>query len=117
VINVSGHRIGTAEVESALVSHPQCAEAAVVGFDHEIKGQGIYAFVTLLEGVEYSQQLRASLVNAVRTHVRGHLWLTAVSKSHLQVGLICKDKEFTSFKSECYGISLCHLPRLQIAGF
>ncbi|CAM6025844.1 unnamed protein product [Sphagnum balticum] len=69
VINVSGHRIGTAEVESALVSHPQCAEAAVVGFDHEIKGQGIYAFVTLLEGVEYSQQLRASLVNAVRTHI------------------------------------------------
>jgi hypothetical protein len=99
------------------VSHPQCAEAAVVGFDHEIKGQGIYAFVTLLEGVEYSQQLRASLVNAVRTHVRGHLWLTAVSKSHLQVGLLCKDKEFTSFKSECYLISLCHLPRLQIAGF
>jgi acetyl-CoA synthetase len=117
VINVSGHRIGTAEVESALVSHPQCAEAAVVGFDHEIKGQGIYAFVTLLEGVEYSQQLRASLVNAVRTHVSGHLWLTAVSKSHLQVGLLCKDKEFTYFKSECYGTSLCHLPRLQIAGF
>jgi hypothetical protein len=83
----------------------------------QIKGQGIYAFVTLLEGVEYSQQLRASLVNAVRTHVRGHLWLTAVSKSHLQVGLLCKDKEFTSFKSECYLISLCHLPRLQIAGF
>ena len=49
VINVSGHRIGTAEVESALVAHPQCAEAAVVGFDHPIKGQGIYAFVTLME--------------------------------------------------------------------
>jgi acetyl-CoA synthetase len=69
VINVSGHRIGTAEVESALVSHPQCAEAAVVGFDHEIKGQGIYAFITLLEGVEYSQQLRATLINAVRIQV------------------------------------------------
>jgi acetyl-CoA synthetase len=65
----SGHRIGTAEVESALVSHPQCAEAAVVGFDHEIKGQGIYAFITLLEGVEYSQQLRASLINAVRIQI------------------------------------------------
>jgi acyl-coenzyme A synthetase/AMP-(fatty) acid ligase len=49
VINVSGHRIGTAEVESALVSHPHCAEAAVVGVEHEVKGQNIYAFVTLNE--------------------------------------------------------------------
>lgn len=49
VINVSGHRIGTAEVESALVGHPACAEAAVVPVEHPIKGQGIYAFVTLME--------------------------------------------------------------------
>ena len=49
VINVSGHRIGTAEVESALVAHPQCAEAAVVGYEHPVKGQGIWAYVTLLE--------------------------------------------------------------------
>jgi acetyl-CoA synthetase len=88
VINVSGHRIGTAEVESALVSHPQCAEAAVVGFDHEIKGQGIYAFVTLLEGVDYSEQLRASLINAVRTHVCGLIFimhfLHCFFQSHLQ---------------------------------
>ena len=49
VINVSGHRIGTAEVESALVNHPACAEAAVVPVEHPIKGQGIYAFVTLME--------------------------------------------------------------------
>ncbi|XP_057982930.1 acetyl-coenzyme A synthetase, chloroplastic/glyoxysomal isoform X2 [Malania oleifera] len=62
VINVSGHRIGTAEVESALVSHPQCAEAAVVGFEHEVKGQGIYAFVTLVDGVKCSEELRKSLI-------------------------------------------------------
>ncbi|KAK3009100.1 hypothetical protein RJ639_015260 [Escallonia herrerae] len=70
VINVSGHRIGTAEVESALVSHPQCAEAAVVGVEHEVKGQGIYAFVTLVEGVPYSEELRRSLVLAVRNQTR-----------------------------------------------
>ncbi|KAL4310854.1 hypothetical protein GQ457_01G037810 [Hibiscus cannabinus] len=69
VINVSGHRIGTAEVESALVSHPQCAEAAVVGVEHEVKGQGIYAFVTIVEGVSYSEQLRKSLVLAVRNQI------------------------------------------------
>ncbi|KAI7754122.1 hypothetical protein M8C21_014866 [Ambrosia artemisiifolia] len=69
VINVSGHRIGTAEVESALVSHPQCAEAAVVGVEHEVKGQGIYAFVTLVEGVPYSEDLRKSLVLVVRNQI------------------------------------------------
>lgn len=50
VLNVSGHRIGTAEVESALVEHPSCVEAAVVGVEHPIKGQSIYAFVTLMTG-------------------------------------------------------------------
>jgi acyl-coenzyme A synthetase/AMP-(fatty) acid ligase len=69
VINVSGHRIGTAEVESALVSHPQCAEAAVVGVEHEVKGQGIYAFVTLVDGVPYSEELRKSLIAKVRNQV------------------------------------------------
>ncbi|KAF7086940.1 hypothetical protein CFC21_090182 [Triticum aestivum] len=69
VINVSGHRIGTAEVESALVSHPQCAEAAVVGVEHEVKGQGIYAFVTLVDGVPYSEELRKSLIAKVRTQI------------------------------------------------
>lgn len=69
VINVSGHRIGTAEVESALVSHPLCSEAAVVGVDHEVKGQGIYAFVTLKEGISYSEELRTSLRNAVRNQI------------------------------------------------
>ncbi|CAH2079568.1 unnamed protein product, partial [Thlaspi arvense] len=69
VINVSGHRIGTAEVESALASHPQCAEAAVVGVEHEVKGQGIYAFVTLVEGVPYSEELRKSLVLMVRNQI------------------------------------------------
>lgn len=69
VINVSGHRIGTAEVESALVSHPLCAEAAVVAVEHEVKGQGIYGFVTLKEGVSYSKELRNGLINAVRNQI------------------------------------------------
>jgi acetyl-CoA synthetase len=67
VINVSGHRIGTAEVESALVSHATVAEAAVIGYPHEIKGQGIYAFVTVKSGVEKSDKLRKDLVAHVRT--------------------------------------------------
>jgi acetyl-CoA synthetase len=67
VINVSGHRIGTAEVESALVEHHAIAEAAVVGFPHDIKGQGIYAYVTLKAGVEPSEALRKELVAQVRT--------------------------------------------------
>jgi len=69
VINVSGHRIGTAEVESALVSHPKVAEAAVVGCPHEIKGQGIYAYVTLLAGVEGNDELRKELVAWVRKEI------------------------------------------------
>ena len=67
VINVSGHRIGTAEVESALVSHSSVAEAAVIGYPHEIKGQGIYAFVTVKTGVEKSDKLQKELVAHVRT--------------------------------------------------
>ncbi|CAI5470696.1 unnamed protein product [Closterium sp. Yama58-4] len=69
VINVSGHRIGTAEVESALVAHDICAEAAVVGYEHPIKGQGIYAFVTLMEGIKQSDEVRAQLKSAVRQHI------------------------------------------------
>jgi acetyl-CoA synthetase len=69
VINVSGHRIGTAEVESALVGHPAVAEAAVVGFPHDIKGQGLYAFVTLKSGREPSDALRGELVDAVRADI------------------------------------------------
>ena len=69
VINVSGHRMGTAEVESALVSHPQVAEAAVVGFPHEIKGQGIYAYVTLNAGVEETDDLKKELVKHVRKEI------------------------------------------------
>ena len=67
VINVSGHRIGTAEVESALVSHATVAEAAVIGYPHDIKGQGIYAFVTLKTGIQKSDDLKKQLVNHVRT--------------------------------------------------
>jgi acetyl-CoA synthetase len=67
VINVSGHRMGTAEVESALVLHTHVAEAAVVGFPHEVKGQGIYAYVTLNAGVEYTDELKAELKKQVRT--------------------------------------------------
>jgi acetyl-CoA synthetase len=67
VINVSGHRMGTAEVESALVAHPKVAEAAVVGYPHELKGQSIYAFVTLNSGVEKTEALKKELVAHVRT--------------------------------------------------
>lgn len=69
VINVSGHRMGTAEVESALVSHSAVSEAAVVGYPHDIKGQGIYAYVTPPEGIEPSEDLRAELVKWVRTEI------------------------------------------------
>ena len=69
VINVSGHRLGTAEIESALVSHPKVAEAAVVGISHDIKGQGIYAFVTLKDGVEVSDSLSKELVTHVRREI------------------------------------------------
>jgi acetyl-CoA synthetase len=67
VINVSGHRLGTAEVESALVSHESVAEAAVVGFPHEIKGEGIYCYVTLKDGYQPSEELKKILVGHVRT--------------------------------------------------
>jgi len=66
VINVSGHRLGTAEIESALVAHPSVAEAAVVGYPHELKGQGIYAYVTVKVGVEPTEQLRRELTALVR---------------------------------------------------
>ena len=69
VINVSGHRMGTAEVESALVAHPKVSESAVVGFPHDIKGQGIYAYVTLMSGEEPTEALRKELVNWVRKEI------------------------------------------------
>ena len=69
VINVSGHRMGTAEVESALVAHPKVSESAVVGFPHDIKGQGIYAYVTLMTGEEPTEALRKELVNWVRKEI------------------------------------------------
>ncbi|XP_045798816.1 acetyl-coenzyme A synthetase, chloroplastic/glyoxysomal isoform X1 [Trifolium pratense] len=84
VINVSGHRIGTAEVESALVSHPKCAEAAVVGVEHEVKGQSIYAFVTLVDGVPYSEELRKDLVLTVRKQIGA---FAAPDKIHWAPGL------------------------------
>ena len=69
VINISGHRLGTAEVESALVSHPAVAEAAVVGYPHDIKGQGIYSYVTLKDGYDYTDDLKKELVKHVRTEI------------------------------------------------
>ena len=69
VVNVSGHRIGTAEVESALVSHPKVAEAAVTPMPHEIKGQGLYAFVTLVDGVKESEELKKELIAHVRKEI------------------------------------------------
>ena len=69
VINISGHRMGTAEVESALVAHDAVSEAAVVGYPHEIKGQGIYCYVTLMAGAEPSDELRKNLVTQVRKEI------------------------------------------------
>ena len=69
VINVSGHRMGTAEVESALVAHPLVSEAAVVGYPHDIKGQGIYAYVTLMTGIAPTEELRKELVAWVRKEI------------------------------------------------
>jgi acetyl-CoA synthetase len=69
VVNVSGHRIGTAEVESALVSHAKVAEAAVAPMPHDIKGQALYAFVTVVEGVDSSDELRAELIKHVRKEI------------------------------------------------
>ena len=69
VINVSGHRMGTAEVESALVLHHDIAEAAVVGYPHDIKGQGIYAYVTPMAGVEPNESLRKALIQLVRDEI------------------------------------------------
>ncbi|PKN29343.1 MAG: acetate--CoA ligase [Deltaproteobacteria bacterium HGW-Deltaproteobacteria-21] len=69
VINVSGHRLGTAEIESALVSHPAVAESAVVGYPHDIKGQGIYAFVTLKQGIAATDDLKKQLVNHIRKEI------------------------------------------------
>jgi len=69
VINVSGHRLGTAEIESALVAHAAVAESAVVGFPHDIKGQGIYAFVTLKEGFKASDEMKKDLINHIRKEI------------------------------------------------
>jgi acetyl-CoA synthetase len=69
VLNVSGHRLGTAELESALVLHDAVAEAAVVGYPHDIKGQGIYAYVTLVKGIEYTDALKTELVKLVRSEI------------------------------------------------
>ena len=69
VINVSGHRMGTAEVESSLVAHEAVAESAVVGFPHDVKGQGIYAFVTLKDGFEPTDELKKILVQHVRKEI------------------------------------------------
>ena len=69
VINVSGHRMGTAEIESALVLHVDVAEAAVVGYPHDVKGEGIYAFVTLIHGYEPTDALRAELIEWVANQI------------------------------------------------
>ena len=69
VINVSGHRMGTAEVESALVAHPKVSEAAVVGYPHDIKGQGIYCYVTLMSGESTNEELRSELRQWVRKEI------------------------------------------------
>jgi acetyl-CoA synthetase len=84
VINVSGHRLGTAEIESALVAHHHVAEAAVVGYPHDIKGQGVYAYVTLNAGIDHSDSLAAELKQHVRMHIGG---LAVPDFVHLTPGL------------------------------
>ncbi|MFO7460375.1 MAG: acetate--CoA ligase [Desulfatiglandales bacterium] len=84
VINVSGHRLGTAEIESALVSHPAVAESVVVGYPHDIKGQGIYAFVTLKQGFEPSDDMKKQLVNHVRKEIGP---IASPDKLHFSDGL------------------------------
>jgi len=69
VINVSGHRLGTAEIESAFVANPGVAEAAIVGYPHEVKGEGIYAFVSLKSGVKRSEELKKKLIDHVRKDI------------------------------------------------
>src|SRR5690606_40165576 len=69
VLNISGHRLGTAEIESALVTHPKVSEAAVVGFPHDLKGQGIYCYVTLMAGETASDDLATELRNWVRKEI------------------------------------------------
>ncbi len=87
VINVSGHRLGTAEIESALVAHGAVAEAAVVGFPHDIKGQGIYAYVTVNQGVTTNDDLKRELINLVRKTIGSHAspdvihWAPALPKT------------------------------------
>ncbi len=84
VINVSGHRLGTAEIESALVAHAAVAESAVVGYPHDIKGQGIYAFVTLKEGFKASDEMKKELVNHVRKEIGP---IASPDKLHFTEGL------------------------------
>ncbi|MFZ4541753.1 MAG: AMP-binding enzyme, partial [Rickettsiales bacterium] len=84
VINVSGHRLGTAEIESSLVAHPHVAEAAVVGYPHDIKGQGVYAYVTLNKGVDHSEALASELKQHVRMLIGG---LAVPDFVHLTPGL------------------------------
>jgi acetyl-CoA synthetase len=87
VINVSGHRIGTAEVESALVGHAGVAEAAVVGFPHDIKGTGIYCFITLNSGLVGNAELEKELIQWVRKEIGAHAtpdhiqWAPALPKT------------------------------------
>jgi acetyl-CoA synthetase len=84
VINISGHRLGTAEVESALVSHEAVAEAAVVGYPHDIKGEGIYAYVTLKQGIEPTDNLKKTLIGHVRTVIGP---IASPDKLHFAPGL------------------------------
>ena len=69
VLNVSGHRLGTAEVESALVLHKDVAEAAVVGYEHQIKGQGIYCYVTLMNGISAEEALKSELIELIAKEI------------------------------------------------
>ena len=95
VLNISGHRLGTAEIESALVAHKDVAEAAVVGFPHEIKGQGIYAFVTLMTGVDVNisieDDIRKSVIKEIGPHAKPDKIQYTPALPKTRSGKICEE--------------------------
>ena len=105
VINVSGHRMGTAEVESALVAHDAVSEAAVVGYPHHIKGQGIYCYVTLMAGQEPSDDLKKQLVAHVRTEIG-----PIASPDKIQFSPVCRKPA----PARSCGASCARLPKMTL---
>ena len=115
VVNVSGHRLGTAEIESALVLHPKVSEAAVVGFPHEIKGQGIYAFVTVISGENTDNSLKKELIELVRKEIGAFAkidllqWTSALPKTRSGKIFTFESRKIGLYKSFVVSINGSHL--------